>query len=143
MPGSTYRTVLVGTDGSSTSLRAVDRAAVIARNAGAQLLIACASRNAASTSAADSAPAAVQDALNGALQRARATGADSIDTLVLNGDPVDQLADAADDRDVDLVVVGNRGMNSLGGRLLGSVPANLSHRVSCDVLIVHTTGESR
>jgi nucleotide-binding universal stress UspA family protein len=38
------------------------------------------------------------------------------------------------------VVVGNRGLNSLAGRLLGSVPANISHRATCDVLIVHTTG---
>jgi len=36
-------------------------------------------------------------------------------------------------------VVGNRGLNSLAGRILGSVPANLSHRAPCDVLIVHTT----
>ena len=28
----------------------------------------------------------------------------------------------------------------LAGRLLGSVPANVSHRAPCDVLIVHTTG---
>lgn len=34
MPASTYRTVLVGTDGSSTSLRAVDRAAVIVPDGG-------------------------------------------------------------------------------------------------------------
>jgi len=41
---------------------------------------------------------------------------------------------------VDLIVVGNRGLNSLAGRLLGSVPANVSHKASVDVLIVHTTG---
>lgn len=143
MSSSTFNTVLVGTDGSSTSLHAVGRAALIARNAGAQLLIACATRNRAKTEASDTVPAAVDDALNGALERARVAGADSIDTLVLHGDPVDELGDAASGRDVDLVVVGNRGMNGLSGRLLGSVPANLSHRVSCDVLIVHTTGQNR
>jgi nucleotide-binding universal stress UspA family protein len=145
MPGSTYRTVLVGTDGSSSSLRAVDRAAVISRNAGAQLLIACAATKGAAPGASeqDGAPAAVQDALRGGVDRARAAGADNIDTLLLYGDPVDELARAATERDVDLVVVGNRGINSLAGRLLGSVPANLSHRVSCDVLIVHTTGQNR
>ena len=46
-------------------------------------------------------------------------------------------------RDADLVVVGNRGLNSLAGRILGSVPANLSHRSPCDVLIVHTTPKGR
>ena len=143
MPGTTYRTVLVGTDGSSTSLHAVDRAAVLARNGRAQLLIACASRSSAKAGAGNSASVAADDVLSGALARARAAGADDIDTLVLHGDPVDELAGAASSRDVDLVVVGNRGMNSLSGRLLGSVPANLSHRVACDVLIVHTTGQSQ
>ena len=58
----------------------------------------------------------------------------------MEGDPVDELGRLAKDRSVDLVVVGNRGLNSLAGRLLGSVPANISHRATCDVLIVHTTG---
>ena len=59
------------------------------------------------------------------------------------GDPVDVLVDAISDNKVDLCIVGNRGLNSLAGRLLGSVPANISHRASCDVLIVHTTGRGR
>lgn len=140
MPGSTYRTVLVGTDGSSSSLRAVDRAAVIARAAGAQLLIACASRK---QGAQDGASVAVQDILRGALERARTSGAENVDSIALLGDPVDELTEVATARQVDLVVVGNRGMNSLSGRLLGSVPANLSHRVACDVLIVHTSGDAQ
>ena len=37
------------------------------------------------------------------------------------------------------VVVGNRGLNSLTGRLLGSVPSVVTHRAQCDVLIVATT----
>jgi nucleotide-binding universal stress UspA family protein len=40
---------------------------------------------------------------------------------------------------VDLLVVGNRGLNRFAGRLLGSVPANISHQAKCDFLIVHTT----
>ena len=63
--------------------------------------------------------------------------------LVKSGRPVDELVRLAKDRDVDLMVIGNRGLNSLAGRLLGSVPANVSHRVQCDVLIVHTTGRGR
>ena len=36
--------------------------------------------------------------------------------------------------------VGDRGPNSLGGRLLGSVPADADRRSRCDGPIVHTTG---
>ena len=44
MSGPAYSTVLVGTDGSESSFRAVDRAAAVARDAGATLLLACAYR---------------------------------------------------------------------------------------------------
>ena len=50
------------------------------------------------------------------------------------------LLETAKARTADLLVVGNRGLNGLAGRLLGSVPASLTHKASCDVLIVHTTG---
>ncbi|MGI8538056.1 MAG: universal stress protein [Mycobacteriales bacterium] len=59
------------------------------------------------------------------------------------GDPVDQLLAIAGRLHADLVVVGNRRLNSLAGRLLGSVPANIAQRAACDVLIVQTTGRPR
>jgi nucleotide-binding universal stress UspA family protein len=56
---------------------------------------------------------------------------------------VDVLVALVEGHKVDLCIIGNRGLNSLAGRLLGSVPANISHRAACDVLIVHTTGGGR
>jgi nucleotide-binding universal stress UspA family protein len=56
---------------------------------------------------------------------------------------VDELAQVAKDRGVDWWSSANRGLNSLAGRLLGSVPTNISHRATCDVLIAHTTGRFR
>ena len=70
-------------------------------------------------------------------------GATKIETVAEAGDPVDVLVALIEGRKVDLCIVGNRGLNSLAGRLLGSVPANISHRAACDVLIVHTTGGGR
>lgn len=150
--GTSYRTVLVGTDGSDSSLRAVDRAAVIARDAGATLLLACAFRPLPERqvreagaalgdeqfTVAGSSPAEI--VLLEATDRAAALGATDVQRHALAGDAVDGLLDLAVDRRVDLVVVGNRGLNSLAGRVLGSVPAAISHRARCDVLIVHTTG---
>ena len=48
------------------------------------------------------------------------------------------LLSTLDKYHADLLVVGNRGLNTLAGRLLGSVPADVSRRAPCDVLIVHT-----
>ena len=150
-----YSTVLVGTDGSESSFKAVDRAAEVAKDAGATLILVCAfhplpERQASRASDAlgneaykvtGSHPA--EDVLSDARGRAQKVGAKDVETLAIEGDPVDVLATAVNDRKADLVVVGNRGLNSLAGRLLGSVPANISHRAPCDVLIVHTTGRTK
>jgi nucleotide-binding universal stress UspA family protein len=150
---STYTTVLVGTDGSESSFRAVDRAAGVARDAGAKLLLACAYRPMSAREIQDAADALggesykvsgstpAEDVLRDAADRASGVGAKDVDTIAVEGDPVDALVALVEKRKVDLLVVGNRGLNSLAGRLLGSVPANISHRAACDVLIVHTTGK--
>lgn len=149
---SAYTTVLVGTDGSESSYRAVDRAAQVAKGAGATLLVVCAYHPMSAREVQDAAEALggesykvsggapAEQVLRDAADRARGAGAENIRTLAVEGDPVDELARVVKDEQADLIVVGNRGLNSLAGRLLGSVPANISHRAGCDVLIVHTTG---
>ena len=155
MSSATYTTVLVGTDGSESSFRAVDRAAAVARDSGASLLLACAYRPMSAREVQDAQDALggesykvsgstpAEDVLRDAADRAKQVGATQVEILAVEGDPVDELIAIVKDRGVDLVVVGNRGLNSLAGRLLGSVPANISHRATCDVLIVHTTGRAR
>jgi len=145
-----YQTVLVGTDGSDSSYRAVDRAAQIARDAAARLVIVCAYQAASprevaaagdvlgdeAYSVAGSAPA--EETLRTAAERAAAHGAAKIERVSVAGEPVKSLISAAEEYQADLLVVGNRGLNTLAGRLLGSVPATVSRRSPCDVLIVHT-----
>ena len=58
----------------------------------------------------------------------------------VEGDAVDALLQLVEQRGVDQVAIGSGGLNSFAGRIPGSVPANISHRARCDVLIVHTTG---
>jgi nucleotide-binding universal stress UspA family protein len=152
---SSYTKVLVGTDGSPSSFRAVEKAAALAADTGATLIIASAyqplsdrDRQRATQELGDAAykvmganPA--EDALREAKTIAKKAGAEKIETTAEAGDPVDVLVALIDGRKIDLCIIGNRGLNSLAGRLLGSVPANISHRAACDVLIVHTTGGGR
>ncbi|MEV4358284.1 universal stress protein [Nonomuraea sp. NPDC049625] len=147
----TYRTVLVGTDGSSSSFRAVSAAGSLAAATGATLVLACAylpMRESERAAAADrlgdlaykvggSTPA--DDALRAARGHAVAAGASDVVLAAEQGDAVDVLVSLAARHRADLLVVGNRGLNSLAGRLLGSVPSAVSHRAACDVLIVRTT----
>ncbi|HSP36220.1 MAG TPA: universal stress protein [Frankiaceae bacterium] len=151
MVDSGYRKVLVGTDGSESSYGAVDRAAAVAAGAGAQLVLVCAyfpmDRREESRAAIElghdaykvhgSTPA--DSVLQDAEDRARRFGATDILKRPIEGDAADALLKAALEEQVDLLVVGNRGLNRFGGRLLGSVPANIAHQAKCDFLIVHTT----
>jgi nucleotide-binding universal stress UspA family protein len=92
---SAYRTIVVGTDGSETSLIAEERAT--------------------------------------------GAGAKNVRTVAVDGAPADVLRQAVMDNKADLLVVGNKGLNTLSGRLLGSVPSDVARRSGVDVLIVHTT----
>ena len=145
---SAYRTVVVGTDGSDSSLRAVERAATIA-GPDAKLIVASAylpqqqDGRAAdvlkdeSYKASGTAP--IYAILQDAKERAHKAGAKNVEERPIVGAPVDALVSLAEDVKADLLVVGNVGLSTIAGRLLGSVPANVSRRAKVDVLIVHTT----
>ncbi|GAB3372783.1 universal stress protein [Amycolatopsis echigonensis] len=146
-----YRTVVVGTDGSDSSFAAVDKAAGVAADAGATLVVVCAYHPASrqdveraqdelgdeAYQVVGSAPA--EDTLQSARDRAAKAGATDIETVALEGQPVDMLRKVVKDRSADLLVVGNRGLNTLAGRILGSVPSEVARKSGVDVLIVHTT----
>lgn len=146
-----YRTIVVGTDGSSTSLAAVDRAAAVAGDSEAELVIVCAYTPASREETAGAEDVLKNEAflvvgwtpaeetLRTAEDRAVAAGAGKVRTIAVDGPPVDVLRQAVRDCGADLLVVGNKGLNTLSGRLLGSVPSDVARRSGVDVLIVHTT----
>ncbi len=147
-----YQTVVVGTDGSDSSYLAVDRAARIAADSGATLVIACAYRPARQQDVSrardelgddvayqvvGSTPA--EDSVRTAAERAKRAGAGKVDTIVVDGEPVPTLSKVVAERSADLLVVGNRGLNTRAGRILGAVPAEAARKSGVDVLIVRTT----
>lgn len=148
-----YRTVVVGTYGSESSLRAVTRAGAIAGATGAGLVVACAclptgtddrELSRAQDVLGDEAYQVVgshpaEDTVRTAAERAGTAGAANVRTVAVQGSPVEVLPDVVRREDADLLVVGNRGLAGIKGRLLGSVPADATRRSTCDVLVVHTT----
>lgn len=151
---SAYQTIVVGTDGSDSSLRAVDRAASIAADHDSTLIVATAhpptreehggwSVPPGSTHGQDyrvvgSAP--IYRILQDARERAHKAGAQNVQEKSIVGAPISALVHLAEEVDADLLVVGNVGLSSVAGRLLGSVPSEVSRKARTDVLIVHTTG---
>jgi nucleotide-binding universal stress UspA family protein len=164
---SAYQTLVVGTDGSDTSFRAVDHAAAFAAQNNAKLIIAMAHLSyvdkedkggwgrparpdrvidgraeVALGSEADykmHGRAAIYAILREAGDRARAAGAKDIEARPIRGDPVHALFRLAKEVKADLLVVGNVGLSTRSDKWLGSVPGNVLRRAKTDVLLVHTT----
>lgn len=150
---SAYQTIVVGTDGSYTSMIAVDRAAAIAADLGAKLVVATAhapvreekGRYAIPPGSDHGADYRTQretpfrEILRDASERAYKAGADNVVTEAIVGPPVDALVQLAEKVHADLLVVGNVGLSKVAGRLLGAVPSEVSRRARTDVLIVHTS----
>jgi nucleotide-binding universal stress UspA family protein len=84
-----------------------------------------------------SAPA--EDSLRTAAERAARVGAKTVHGVAVTGKPGDALRQVVAERGADLIVVGNRGLNTLAGRILGSVPQDVLRQSPVDVLVVHTT----
>src|SRR6201995_3398267 len=147
---SGYTTIVVGTDGSDSSLRAVDKAGQIAAGSDAKVVVATAyfpqseDQRAADVlkdegyKMAGNAP--IYAILREARDRATAAGAKNVEEKAIVGAPINALVDLAEEVNADLLVVGNVGLSSVAGRLLGSVPSEVSRRAKMDVLIVHTSG---
>src|SRR6266540_4289113 len=61
-----------------------------------------------------------------------------VEPLVGQGEPADVLCQVAEAAEIDLIVVGNKGMSGARRFLLGSVPNQVAHYAPTDVLIAKT-----
>jgi nucleotide-binding universal stress UspA family protein len=147
-----YQTVVVGTDGSESSLRAVDRAGAIAADSNAKLIIATGylpqkdDEHAADVLGEEGykvhGNAPIYAILREARDRAKAAGATDIEERPIQDAPVHALVELAEKVAADLLVVGNVGLDArsaLIGRVF-SIPGGIATQAKVDVLIVHTTG---
>lgn len=77
-----------------------------------------------------------QSAADDAVVRLRAKGLHA-DALVAAGDAAEGILTLARGRDVDLIVMGTRGLTGIDRLRLGSVARNVLHHAHCSVLITH------
>jgi nucleotide-binding universal stress UspA family protein len=150
---SAYQTIVVGTDGSDSSMLAVERAAAIAADHCAKLIVATAHTPVREEKGRYAIPpgsdhgqdyrlvgeAPYYAILQDARERAHNVGATNVEEKPVVGAPINALVELAEEVHADLLVVGNVGLSSVAGRLLGSVPSAVSRRAKTDVLIVHTS----
>jgi len=133
--------ILVATDGSENGRHALDEAVELAAAAGAKLTVVYVRH----------APLPVlgepvyQRSLSLELRHANETVAIATglahtagveaEAEVLEGDPAKRIVELARLLDVDLIVVGSRGLGTVAGALLGSVSRDVLHHADRPVLI--------
>jgi nucleotide-binding universal stress UspA family protein len=161
-----YSSLLVGVDGSPTSMRALDAASRLSATLGIKPVVVCAyeplsesERNAlradesdaiaqwgASRALADTPPefrwriaAATEanDVLERAVDHAAQFGVEA-DARTVQGPAAEVLLDIAELEEIELIVVGSVGMTGAKRFMLGNVPHRLSHHAPTDLLIMKT-----
>jgi nucleotide-binding universal stress UspA family protein len=142
--------IVVGTDGSATADKAVDKAGELAAALGAPLHVVMSYKvlsGGASLAAAGGMvidPVAANEGTNSHCESVVSRTADrlrdagvTVTERVCAGEAADSLIAVAGEVGAQMIVVGNKGM--LGARrVLGSVPNRVSHHAPCCVLIVQT-----
>jgi maltose/moltooligosaccharide transporter len=142
-----YDRVVVGSDGTPTSLYAVDRAAEVAQAAQARLVVVTAYKEGGASTGSTSAglhrdlygDEAARNALEKSVTGLTQERARYIEQRLVPGDPAKALLDTIGANPANLIVVGSRGLGASEGQRLGSVASNVVKDALCDVLIVQTS----
>ena len=144
----TYSKIAVGTDGSESSLAAVRAAASLAHLYEAKLVIMSAWHaasgpllNATHRDLSDVAVVeeeAAEQHLLDAKTVAEDEGLSDIELRKVAGAPAEALTKEVQETGIDLVVVGNKGINTLTGRVFGNIPTEVVRNSPVNVLIVNT-----
>lgn len=74
--------------------------------------------------------------LKAAKQKAEKLGINKIETVIGTGDPANSILGVAERRGVDMIVIGSRGLAKLKGAILGSVSRKVTNNAQTSCLMV-------
>lgn len=143
-----YERILLPTDGSDASERAIEEAVGLAVRLDAGLTALSVADTAGfqspgpTGSVVDELEADAREAVELAADRAREAGVERVETAVEHGDPAEQIRETAAADDADLIVMGTHGRSGIERRLLGSVAETTVRGADVPVLTVPADGEA-
>ena len=125
-------------------MAALDQATDIAARNNAKLILACVIPVMAAAYGIEMPPgASVVETIEGARRmladaktKVSQKGISDVETVLLEGDPVDRILEYAEKHPADLIVAGSRGLSEAGRFFLGSVSDGILHHARCSVLVV-------
>lgn len=145
-----FKRILVAVDGSKSSFNAMDKAIALQKLTEAEIYLICVYKHHSLFEASLSIgrPAGMEipdkvlsdyakEIVNHAKAMATEKGAVKVRGFVKAGRPSSVIVKLAQDKEVDLIVVGTRGTHSdKDGMLLGSVSHRVASKAKCPVLVV-------
>ena len=145
-----FKKILVATDASDSSTRALDVAFALAAELDAELLIIHVIRDMQLPSEIKEIPElesfhntredimrqVAESVLNKARSRAKKGGVKKVESAIGTGDPATSIVGFAKRRKIDLIVVGTRGLGKLKSMVLGSVSRKVTNNAETSCLIV-------
>ncbi|PIO81696.1 hypothetical protein BSQ38_08665 [Pediococcus damnosus] len=151
MQDQRYKNILVGIDGSETSMRALDKAVDSAKRNDAKLYIAQILKPQQSTIGQSSLGFGVvatdiddndrlkeqQDAINAIVARVKSEGLDQVTAIVKVGNSREELArNIQQEEKIDLIYIGATGVNRVAQMFLGSNSTYILENSLADVMVV-------
>ncbi len=144
-----FQRILVPVDGSDRALTALEFAITLQEKFDSELLILCVYRHHSLLEASmsmvrpedpenldDSMRAFSSDVVETAKTYAAEHGGQKIRGFIKSGQPARTIVGFAKEREVDLIVLGSRGLGDIEGFLLGSVSHKVTSLAGCPVMVV-------
>lgn len=145
-----FKNILAPVDGSENSLAALDLAIELQKNCrDSELFILSVYRehrlwNASVTMVNPNLTASTDDALESyarevaenAKKYAREHGVERVRSFYMGGGPARMIVQFSKEHDIDLIVLGSRGLSDAENRLLGSVSHKVTSLAECPVMVV-------
>ena len=139
------KTILLATDGSPSARKATATAVELAQATGAALRVVTVWRVPVysfgyvpvdwTPELIDAERTHAHDVVEAAVNAAEDAGVSAIG-LLRQGDPADEICEAAETHDADVIVIGAHGWGSLKRIVFGSVSTRVLHEAPCAVLVV-------
>ena len=138
------KTILVAVDGSDYSDKAIQYACAIGPPLGAEVILLhivpmLVSATPYGDTVSDQPFLALQKVGEDILSRAKSlaiSGNCPVTDLIDHGDPAIKIIEMADERNVDLIIMGSRGLSGIKRLFTGSISDKVASQASCPVMIV-------
>lgn len=153
LEGQSYQNILVGVDGSDQAMEAYKKAIAVAQRNNGKVYVANVIDQQfynymgyipVSESVIDQQSADAKNLIQNCKEYAHSIGFTEVEGIVAYGSAKEAMAHTLPKRyEIDLVMVGQSGLNAVERFMTGSVASYIIRQAPCDVLIVYPTDENK